>query len=308
MPRRRGQSPPVEGNARPAVNSGQGMLVRPEPMKKDGSVDDYVRYFERVMAANEWDDETAVKVFLAMIPPGERSLDAIDGADTFAKIKTAIQTNQIPYREANLQALMSMKKEDHESTEIFHARVSKQIELVYPKYDPKTQRELTRDFFLYGLPHRVREGVITARATTLEDTVNAARMMESLQKTSGIVYNLDSEKSVEKELPQNSADRPNQRATQEQCSSECTYAMTSRHDAHFPKENRSNNPLHRNFFPQNRSRAFGRGQLRSSGRVPADVKRIRCYVCQGYGHYQYNCPTRFEMCFGSKSESQGNEN
>ena len=72
MPRRRGQSSPVERNARPAVNSGQGMLVRPEPMKKDGSVDDYVRYFERVMAANEWDDETAVKVFLAMIPPGEK--------------------------------------------------------------------------------------------------------------------------------------------------------------------------------------------------------------------------------------------
>ena len=159
--------------------------IRPEVKKPEQSIEDFVRYFERVMRANRWDDETAGVVFPALLPSGERILDDIseESLGTFSGIRAAIEERQRPFREANLQVLMNAEFDvDSETVSEYQGRIANLVECTYSKITHDLQRQLTRDFFLQGLPPSLRDAVLTRLLTTLEETVNVAKMVLSMKK------------------------------------------------------------------------------------------------------------------------------
>ena len=78
--------------------------ITPEPKKTQDGVADYVRYFERVMDANNWDDATGAKIFPALLEVGSSALNDLDGKtlSSFKLIKSAILPSETCYREAKV--------------------------------------------------------------------------------------------------------------------------------------------------------------------------------------------------------------
>ena len=137
------------------------------------------------MRANRWDDLTAGVVFPALLPSGERILDDIseESLGTFSGIRAAIEERQRPFREANLQVLMNAEFDvDSETVSEYQGRIANLVECTYSKITHDLQRQLTRDFFLQGVPPSLRDAVLTRLPTTLEETVNAAKMVLSMKK------------------------------------------------------------------------------------------------------------------------------
>ena len=282
MPRRNRR----EEESPPRSQRNDGVRIQPVPMKEDSSIYEYLRYFERVKTANNWSDNTAGKIFMAMLPPKERCLDSVQEVAGFDEIRQKLSEYQVPFREANLKELIAVKKQDNESVQSFADRVAKLVELVYPKFEVNIQKQLTRDFFLHGLPSQTREGVINSRSSTLEDTVNAARMSESLLQNRENVYATTTKRND----PEHDG----------RGDSEGTTAAIARRD--FSEGNQK----FMHHVPLRRGRFSTKGEVRSEWQK-RDLRKVRCYGCQGYGHYKSNCPTVYQNRF-SEDTAKRSEN
>ena len=78
----------------------------------------YIVYFERIVAANEWSDEVAARVFPCLLEVGSQHLDFESMSDAnpkkFSLIKQTLVGTSEPYREAYceimLKGIESMEK------------------------------------------------------------------------------------------------------------------------------------------------------------------------------------------------------
>jgi hypothetical protein len=247
-------------------------LVKPEPFKRGELIQNYVTYFERVVKANRWSDEEAGKGFAALMPPGERYLDNLpnEALNSFERIKDEVAKGQIPFREANLEELMRCwNKTETESIMSFYNRTCKQIELVYATFENNAQKQLKRDFFVHGLPTEVRKAVQSAKTKDLEETVNAAMMADSLQAKAenSILAQVVTKKMINDETPE----------IKNVAETDVVATLKTKPQA--------------TSFQQNITRGFPFRRMR---RNRIDFSRIRCWNCQGFGHFQSVCPTRNE--------------
>jgi hypothetical protein len=158
-------------------------LVRPTAKKSEDSLPDYIVYFERIAAANEWSDEEAAKVFPALLEVGNRHLDSVSEANLkkFTLIKNSLIGSTEPYRESNRSKLMSAVPKPSETIPEFRDRISKLVDLVYPKFAKANKLQLCRDFFVHGLPSSLQSSIVISKAEKIEDAVNAAMLADSLR-------------------------------------------------------------------------------------------------------------------------------
>lgn len=172
MPRRRNHE--AEPRAMEVEEPRRTLLVRPKEKERVQTVVDYIRYFDRVVTANGWDDMEAGKVFAAMIGPTDRCLDSLEKWETFSELKEILLEKQKPLREARLTELMHLKIGEGERIEELKDRVTKLVAETYSEFDLRVQHQLIRDHFLHALPDDVKMQVLIAKPVTLDDTVNIA--------------------------------------------------------------------------------------------------------------------------------------
>lgn len=168
--------------ARPSSSS--SVLVRPKEKDIEQAVTEYIGYFERIVEANDWEDERAGKVFQAMFHPRDQTLrtltqDTLKGG--FKIIKESLLEKQQPFREANLCKLMSIRMNEDESVRQFRSRILMLIELVYPELEMQVKLQLARDFFLHGLPNGLRSKIMGLNSKTLDETVNVAESFQAVE-------------------------------------------------------------------------------------------------------------------------------
>lgn len=70
-----------------------------------------------------------------------------------------------------------------ETVDRYLDKVGNLVGLVYGTFSSNVRAQLTRDFFLHGLPCEVKKQVAQSRCDTLETTVNATKMAFSLQNS-----------------------------------------------------------------------------------------------------------------------------
>lgn len=204
MPRRH-QENPVEENTQPETRT--SIVVRPLPKTLEQSLLDYVSYFERVINANMWGNEEAGRIFSAMLPVGERVLDILPINQGFTEIKDVIDRMDEPYREAKLQELMSIEMKGFEKVHDYFNRVTKLVDAVYNAINVEGRKQITRDFFIHGLPTSVKEGVLQSNVKTLEEAINAAKLVVSL-KGNQVVSTIQTKPNEEQhEVHRKSAER-----------------------------------------------------------------------------------------------------
>ena len=236
MPRLR-QADPVE-----VLQDRHRVAVRPKEKDKDTPMTDYLQYFARVVMANKWNGVEAGEIFVAMLGPGERVLDSLEGQwHTFEELRMLILEKDKPLRDANLTELMRLTLKEDEAIESLQNRTVTLVGKCYPMFSHDVQSQLARDHLLHALPEPVRLQVIIGKPDTLEDTV-------SLAKSSMLLGNSN------------------------------TIATTT--------QKRLQNPLARKF---KRADHIDRGKFHRTNDTPRDV---RCYCCQGFVHYQRECPSR----------------
>jgi len=178
-----------EGDLR-KISSPAMSLIKPRYKEKEERIYDFIAYFERLVVANSWNDETAAKIFYSFLESNSAHLAIIDGLTerdrkSFKEIKKAIQAEQEPYRKSNLHKLFQIKCTSGK-IEDFRDEVVRLIDLLYPKAAKTTRSQLSRDFFVNGLPSDTRYQVISAsdKAAKLEDAVNIAILARSMSTTS----------------------------------------------------------------------------------------------------------------------------
>ena len=248
MPRRRQEDPsPEAGDARPeGGNARRETLVRPKERERTQTIFDYMKYFDRVVEANGWDDIEAGRVFAAMIGPADRTLDSLEERwETFSELKGLILEKQKPLREAKLTELINLKIKEGEQIEDLKSRTLRLVAETYPDFPQNIQFQIARDHFLHALRDEIRMQVLVAKPVTLDDTVNIALSCTLL---------LEKEKfSI--------------------CPITSTYEQTNKPN------------FQKNFGTDNR-------KFKSSdNRGP---RNFRCFKCQGFGHVQRFCPSKFD--------------
>ena len=105
------------------MSSGQ-ILVRPEPKSPDLPIADFISYFQRVVVANDWDDEKAARVFPALLEKKSRYLESIAALSeaerkSWASIQAHVKAQDVPYRDAKMLELFRLSKKSNESFEAF---------------------------------------------------------------------------------------------------------------------------------------------------------------------------------------------
>ena len=252
MPRdRRQRAPPEEGNDERQLSD-----VKPLEKKPHQPITDYIRYFKRVVVANNWTDDHAGRVFAAMLGSDDRILDSIEGQwTTFTELQELLLETQKPLRMAHLAELMSLRHSHDQDFFELRDRVSRLVALCYPEFTQDNQTTLVKDHFLYALDDKLRLRVISGKPVTLEDTVNLAQATHLLSHKSS-----DSEV-----LP---VDSP-----------------PIQDDVCFVRP-RPHIPLRR---PTYTRRIVG--GVRRRGTPLRDMKSIQCYACHGFGHFQSVCPS-----------------
>jgi hypothetical protein len=171
-------------------------LVRPKEKEGSQSIFDYVKYFDRVVEANGWNDYEAGKIFPAMLGPADRTLDSFQGRwETFSDIKELLLEKQKPLREAKLAELLHLKIQEGEQVEALRNRTLRIVAETYPDFPQEIQIQLARDHFLHALDDNVRIQVLVAKPTTLEDTVSMAQACTLLIEKS-CVSSIDSRRDA----------------------------------------------------------------------------------------------------------------
>ena len=234
-------APQRQMEVEPEVPEPRRVYVRPKEKEKETPMGEYIQYFERVMNANKWNGEEAGEIFMAMLGPGERALDSLNGQwETFQDLKKLILEKEKPLRDANLTELMRLTLKEAETIESLHNRSVSLVGKCYPTFSQEVQSQLARDHFLHALPEQMRLQVIAAKPDTLEDTV-------SLAKSSMLLGSMEVVEAAGRGVRNRAV-----------------------------KKFWTNSDNARRKFYTNDDK----------------VRGIRCYCCQGLGHYQSECPSR----------------
>ena len=171
MPRGR-QLNPVD---LPAPVNQPPCLVRPKEKGEDQSVLEYLSYFKRIMKVNHWEDDIAGDIFLSLLGPKDHTASMLEGQwEGFQELEQLLYKQEEPMREANLKQLMEIRLCEGESISSLRNRVVHLVSLVYGKTSSMTQLQLARDHFLFALPSKVKDHVLSSRPISLEDTVSVA--------------------------------------------------------------------------------------------------------------------------------------
>ena len=180
MPLRRQASPdgPLP-RQRNQEGAGSGVLIRPREKTEDQPVLEYLQYFKRIMKVNGWTEDMAGDIFLALLGPKDRTGALLEGTwNTFSELEELLLKQEEPMREANLNKLMNLILEDG-NVEKLRDRVVYLVGLVYGKASSEIQAQIGRDHFLYALPQKFREKILSGRPKSFEDTVSMAASLQS---------------------------------------------------------------------------------------------------------------------------------
>lgn len=168
MPRRHQEVPVVASS-----ENTRSILVRPQEKRPEQTPLEYLRYFRRVVDANQWTDNEAGKVFAALLGSTETVLDSFNEAwSGLNDLERLLRDREVPLREANLERLMDLKIGNHESPNQFRDRCVHLVSLVYENFQKNDQLILARDHFLFGIPDVIRRQVLMGRPKSLEEVVS----------------------------------------------------------------------------------------------------------------------------------------
>lgn len=125
------------------------ILITPVPKKPTDTMADFILYFERLAAANEWDDKRKALIFPSLLEIGNRSLDGLSETTltSFGLIRKALLGETEPFRESNCSALMKISRKPSETLCEYRERITGLVEKVYPKFAASNKQALVRDFF-----------------------------------------------------------------------------------------------------------------------------------------------------------------
>jgi len=190
MPRRRNRvvGDVNEGDRRNPVaddvdEGGGHTYVRPKTKTIEQPIYEYVTYFDRCVTANSWNDETAGKIFPAMMDPTDKILESLSEetlGSGYKNIRAELLKNQEPLRESNCMKLMKVALGNEETVKSFRSRVVSLVSLVYPNFSSENQNQLARDHFVHGLPDEIQSRIMISGGKSLDSVVNVAEALMSM--------------------------------------------------------------------------------------------------------------------------------
>ena len=159
------------------------LVVTPVPKKPNDTLNDYINYFERLSAANDWNDAKKAVIFPSLLEVGNRSLDGLSDTTlaSFATIKKALLGDTEPFRESNLASLMNISRSTGEPLSTFRERISGLVEKCYGKFAAANKQQLIRDYFVHSLPNDYQKFLLSTSATKIEEALNSALLYESMR-------------------------------------------------------------------------------------------------------------------------------
>ena len=160
-------------------------LITAEKKKPQDAMSDYLRYFERVMDANDWDDAAAAKIFPALLEVGSTALNDLDDKTlgSFKAIKMAILPSEECYREAKVMRFFQCRQKDSEQVETYLKRVNELVSECYPKFAKANRELLVRDRFVHSLLPDLRRATLHQSSSKLNEAVQSALMAETMRTT-----------------------------------------------------------------------------------------------------------------------------
>ena len=166
----------------PPVGHNMATLVRPEGKKSTDSLADYIRYFDRVVKANEWTDKKAALAFGGLLEVGSTVLDTLedDKRESWLEIKKSLGT-QSECREARVQEFFQLSYESSERVEDFAAKCRNVVSAMYPKMAALYKEQVARDRFVHGLDNHLRTAVLNHPCAKMQDALEAAIMAQAVR-------------------------------------------------------------------------------------------------------------------------------
>ena len=160
-------------------------LIKPEPKRKEDSLGEYLKYFERVAKANGWEDAKAARVFQGMLEVGSSDLDDVDATvlASFKELKAALTPTEDFSREVAVQKFVNLQMKHGEKAEDFLKRCKAAVQECYPSFAKTNKTQLVRDRFVHGLVPQLKHAVLNQRNAKLEEALQAAVMAESVRET-----------------------------------------------------------------------------------------------------------------------------
>lgn len=166
--------------------------VRAKSMKPNQSIQEFIEEFERISAANQWDDATQAKVFPALLPSGSKYLQVINSLPAanqsfFSLVKAALYDSTKSSHIVNFHKLLSCKRTPNESASQYAQRIASLVERCYPEFPRANKATLVADFFFCGLPEEIRlqicgSGSIPSDVSKLITIVDAIECVTLFEK------------------------------------------------------------------------------------------------------------------------------
>ncbi|KAG1685301.1 hypothetical protein GQR58_009147 [Nymphon striatum] len=162
--------------------------IVPTPKTAETEMSVYVKYFDRVAAANKWSDEDAALMFAGMLEVGSSTLDNMDDntLKSFNKIKETILPKVEFNREAEVETFFTLSMKSTETVDEFLTRCCSSVATCYPKFAKANRDVLTRDRFVHGLPQYLCTAVVNKKADKLEECVESAFLAHSRIQSLGL--------------------------------------------------------------------------------------------------------------------------
>ncbi|KAG1696984.1 Protein white [Nymphon striatum] len=144
---------------------------------------DYIKYFQRLTVANDWDDGVQAKVFPSLLEVGNKSLDGLSDATlaSFILIKKALLGDTEPYRESNLAQLWKISRAHIEDLTAYKDRIAGLVEKVYPKFASSNKLSLIRDIFVHSLPTDFQTFLMSTVSDKIDQALNGAILFETMK-------------------------------------------------------------------------------------------------------------------------------
>ncbi len=123
----------------------------PVPKKPTDLMVDYIRYFERLVLANEWLDDKTARSFASLLEVGSRHYFSDTTLASFSAIKKALLGESEPFRESNCSQLMKVSRNQSESLSAYRECIAGLVEKVYHRFAAANKQCLISDFFVHSL-------------------------------------------------------------------------------------------------------------------------------------------------------------